>query len=224
MADAICELGAVVVEWMNGLFEQYGYFLLFFGLFAESLALPFPGELAMALSGHMAYLGKSDLLLAMLYSFLGATIGTMLTYALGRKLGRPFFETYGKYVFLSRERIDKLADWFGKYGSKLLLVSYFVPGLRHFTGYVSGIMRIRLGTFLLFNHISAFVWVIAYVTIGRIFGKQLDYLLHMISAYSWRAAVCIAVGIAIVVTVKSYRAKLLKKKALMAVSPDNGVR
>lgn len=212
------------MEWMNNLFEQYGYLLLFFGLFAESLALPFPGELAMALSGHMAYLGKSNLWLDMLYSFLGATIGTMLTYALGRKLGRPFFEKYGKYVFLSRERIDKLADWFAKYGSKLLLVSYFVPGLRHFTGYVSGIMRIRLGTFLLYNHISAFVWVIAYVSIGRIFGEQLDQLLHLLSAYSWRAVVCIAIVFAVVILVKKYRAKLLKKKALLAVSTDNGGR
>lgn len=46
------------MEWITHLFEQYGYYVLFLGLFAESLALPFPGELAMAISGHKAALGS----------------------------------------------------------------------------------------------------------------------------------------------------------------------
>ncbi|MEF3307026.1 DedA family protein [Paenibacillus sp. GYB003] len=207
------------MEWMNALFEQYGYYLLFFGLFAESLALPFPGELAMALSGHSAYLGTSSLPLDMLSSYTGAVIGTVLTYTLGRRLGTPFFETYGKYVFLSRERIDKLAAWFGKYGNKLILVSYFVPGLRHFTGYVSGILNVRRGAFLLYTHLGALVWVIFYVSIGRIFGPQLEQLLHTVSAYSWRALVFLTVGIAVLL-VKKHRAKLLKEKERIEARQD----
>jgi membrane protein DedA with SNARE-associated domain len=208
------------MEWMNTLFEQYGYGLLFFGLFLESLALPFPGELAMALSGYSAYAGTSSLALDLLFSFAGATIGTTITYALGRKLGRPFFEKYGKYVFLKPDRIDKLADWFGKYGNKLLLVSYYIPGLRHFTGYMSGILNVRFGSFLLYNHTGALLWVVTYVMVGRLFGQQLEYVLHLITVYSWRAAVVIAAIIGLAILLKRYRAAFSRKKQSPVASRD----
>lgn len=77
------------MEWLGNLFGQYGYFVLFFGLFAESLALPFPGELAMAISGHMNNLGSFSIPLIILCSYLGAIVGTTFTYYLGYKLGTP---------------------------------------------------------------------------------------------------------------------------------------
>lgn len=212
------------MEWMNALFEQYGYVLLFFGLFTESLALPFPGELAMAIAGHMAFLGKSNLWLDMLYAFLGATIGTMITYVLGRKLGTPFFEKYGKYILLNRQRFEKLAAWFNRYGSKILLVSYFIPGFRHFTGYMSGVLNIRFRTFLLFNHLGALLWVIAYVSIGRLFGAQLEQLLHLISVYSRAALACLAVGFALFLFVKMRRVRLAKKAAAEAEAVEKAER
>jgi len=202
------------MEWMNALFEQYGYVLLFFGLFTESLALPFPGELAMAIAGHMAFFDKSNYWLDIMYAFLGATIGTTITYALGRKLGTPFIEKYGKYLFLNKQRFAKLADWFGKYGNKILLVSYFIPGFRHFTGYMSGVLHIRFRTFLLFNHFGALVWVIVYVSIGRLFGAQLEQLLHLISVYSRIAVAILVVALALVLFFKMRRARLAKKAEL----------
>lgn len=207
------------MEWMNALFEQYGYLLLFFGLFAESLALPFPGELAMAIAGHLAYFGNSNYWLDVMYAFLGATIGTTITYALGRKLGTPFIEKYGKYIFLNKQRFAMLADWFGKYGSKLLLISYFIPGFRHFTGYMSGVLRIRFRTFLLFNHFGALMWVIAYVSIGRLFGAQFEKLLHLISVYSRIAVTILVVVLTLVLFFKMRRARLAKKAGL-AEAPE----
>jgi hypothetical protein len=35
--------------WINSLYEHYGFLVLFYGLLVESIALPFPGELAMAI-------------------------------------------------------------------------------------------------------------------------------------------------------------------------------
>jgi membrane protein DedA with SNARE-associated domain len=136
----------------------------------------------------------------------------------GRMFGAPFFDKYGKYVFLSPQRIDKLTVWFAKYGNKLLLVSYFVPGLRHFTGYVSGILKVRFGTFLLFSNLGAAVWVIIYVMAGRILGNQLELAFHLLGANAWIALTGLAVGIAIFILIKRHRSKLLKKKALLAAA------
>jgi membrane protein DedA with SNARE-associated domain len=190
------------MDWISSLFEQNGYWVLFTGLFTESLALPFPGELAMAFSGHMVYLGKFNLGFVLLCAFLGATLGTTITYFLGKKLGLPFFEKYGKFFFLHPKTLLKLKKWFGKYGNKLLLASYFIPGLRHFTGYFSGILGIRLRTFLFFNHLGAFLWIFTYVMLGNIFGEQLEQLVHMISTYFAKVVFYIILGLALVFLLK----------------------
>jgi membrane protein DedA with SNARE-associated domain len=190
------------MDWISSLFEQNGYWVLFTGLFTESLAIPFPGELAMAFSGHMVYLGKFNLGFVLLSAFLGATLGTTITYFLGKKLGLPFFEKYGKFFFMHSKTLLKLKKWFGKYRNKLLLVSYFIPGLRHFTGYFSGILGIRLRTFLFFNHFGAFLWIFTYVMLGNIFGEQLEQWVHMISTYFVKVVFYIILGLALVFLLK----------------------
>jgi membrane protein DedA with SNARE-associated domain len=185
------------MEWMNTLFEQYGYFVLFLGLFAESLALPFPGELAMAISGHLTNLGSFNILFIIFYSYFGAIVGTTVTYYLGYKLGTPFFDKYGKFFFMNQERLAKMTKWFDKYGDKLILVSYFIPGLRHFTGYVSGILKVRLRTFFFYNYMGGFLWVMTYVMIGKVFGQKIEQLLHIISQYTTVAIIVLVIGLVI---------------------------
>jgi membrane protein DedA with SNARE-associated domain len=185
------------MEWMNTLFEQYGYFVLFLGLFAESLALPFPGELAMAISGHLTNLRSFNILFIIFYSYFGAIVGTTVTYYLGYKLGTPFFDKYGKFFFMNQERLAKMTKWFDKYGDKLILVSYFIPGLRHFTGYVSGILKVRLRTFFFYNYMGGFLWVMTYVMIGKVFGQKIEQLLHIISQYTTVAIIVLVIGVVI---------------------------
>ncbi|PYI51785.1 DedA family protein [Paenibacillus flagellatus] len=199
------------MEWIGNLFEQYGYFVLFFGLFAESMALPFPGELAMAVSGHLSTLGISAIPFIIAFSYIGAIAGTTLTYYLGYKLGTPFFDKYGKYVFMNKDRIAKVSGWFDRYGDKLIFVSYFIPGLRHFTGYVSGILKVRPRTFFIYNFIGGLLWVIVYVSVGVLFGKHIETALHAISRYSTLAIIALAVAAAAFLLLKRHRAGIASR-------------
>ncbi|MDR9853533.1 DedA family protein [Paenibacillus sp. VCA1] len=199
------------MEWMNQLFEQYGYLVLFFGLFSESLALPFPGELAMAISGHMSSFGDFHIPFIIFYSYVGAIIGTTVTFFVGYRLGTPFLEQYGKYVFLNQARLAKVTDWFGKYGNKLILISYFVPGLRHFTGYVSGVLKIRPRTFFILNYIGGLVWVLVYVMIGKTFGPNIEQLLHVASRYFALSMVILAIVVAAIFWFKKRKSKTKRR-------------
>ncbi|GIP41423.1 alkaline phosphatase [Paenibacillus sp. J31TS4] len=190
------------MEWMQTMFDQYGYLLLVLGLFAESLALPFPGELAMAVAGHMAALGGTRFGLTVACSYGGALTGTILTYALGRRLGTPFFEAHGRYFLLKPERLRLLTDWFGRYGDKLIFVSYFVPGLRHFTGYVAGTLRVPLRTLLLYNGAGGLLWVLVYITLGYRFGGRIEEWLHALAGY---AAPAILIGVVLAAGLALYK-------------------
>jgi membrane protein DedA with SNARE-associated domain len=110
---------------------------------------------------------------------------------------------------MNQKRLAKITKWFDKYGDKLILVSYFIPGLRHFTGYVSGILKVRLRTFFFYNYLGGFLWVLVYVMIGKVFGQKIEQLLHIISQYSTVAIIVLVIGAGIGFLLKQNKAAIV---------------
>ncbi|MEH7075754.1 DedA family protein [Neobacillus drentensis] len=118
--------------------DQYGYIVLFVSLILELIAIPLPGEVLMTYSGFLVFQGQLNWLISIFSASVGACIGMTLSYWIGYKLGKPFFYKYGHWFHMGPERLDKTSDWFTKHGNKLLFIAYFIPGVRHITGYFSG--------------------------------------------------------------------------------------
>ena len=131
---------------LTSLIEHYGYIILFLSLMLELIALPIPGEFLMGYAGVLVYQGKLSWILCMVIAGLGSSAGMTLSYWIGYKLGAPFFHKYGHRIHMGHERMEKLSNWFGRFGNKLILIAFYIPGVRHFTGYFSGI------TVFLFAH------------------------------------------------------------------------
>ncbi|MBP2001724.1 membrane protein DedA with SNARE-associated domain [Paenibacillus shirakamiensis] len=195
------------IKMLECLFSSHGYFVIFVGLILEFIALPFPGETTMAYAGYLSYKGIMHWQVVMLLSFLGTTIGITITYWIGRKAGLPFIRKYGKWVFLPPRKLETTRLWFEKYGASLIFIGYFIPGVRHFTGYFSGIITIPFRKFMLYAYSGALVWTALFVGIGKIFGPQWNYVFHLAATYS--AWVGIAVLLCIVgILCYRYRARI----------------
>ncbi|OAB42612.1 DedA family protein [Paenibacillus antarcticus] len=201
-----------VLRWIQLLFEEYGYLVLFVGLLLEFIALPFPGETTMAYAGYLSYLGSLDFGWLLIMAFLGTTIGMTITYFIGLRAGLPFVNRFGKWIFLSPRKLEKTRKWFSKYGHNLILIGYFIPGVRHFTGYFSGLNALPFRKFALYAYSGALFWVILFLSVGRIFGPQWQVAFHLAEMYSlW-----IVGGIFIIALIYiSYR---FRKKAMLTVS------
>ncbi|WP_040949327.1 DedA family protein [Gorillibacterium massiliense] len=154
------------------LFEGYGYFVLICGLLLEFIGLPFPGETTLTYSGYLSYKGVLHLAPVLILSFLATTIGMTLTYLIGKAAGMPFIKRYGKWLFLTPSKIDATRRWFDKYGTNLLLIGYFIPGVRHFTGYFSGIIGLRFRSFAVYTYLGAAFWVVSFAFLGHALGPQ----------------------------------------------------
>ena len=126
--------------------DQFGYIVLFASLLLELIALPLPGEVLMSYTGFLIYQGNLNWLASILIGGTGASIGMTLSYWIGFKLGKPFFEKYGHRFHMGPDKIEKTSHWFTKHGNKLLVFAYFIPGVRHITGYFSGITRLPFRT------------------------------------------------------------------------------
>jgi len=201
-----------VLRWIQLLFEEYGYLVLFIGLLLEFIALPFPGETTMAYAGYLSYLGSLHFGWLIIMGFLGTTMGMTITYFIGLRAGLPFVNRFGKWIFLSPRKLEKTRKWFSKYGHNLILIGYFIPGIRHFTGYFSGLNALPFRKFALYAYSGALFWVILFISVGRIFGPQWQVAFHLAEMYSlW-----IVAGIIIIVlTFIAYR---FRRKGRITVS------
>ncbi|MDQ0199034.1 VTT domain-containing protein [Neobacillus ginsengisoli] len=165
------------------LFEQHSYLILFIGIFLELMALPISGEVLMSYAGYFVFQGKMNYILALVTVLLSGGAGITVTYWIGKAGGYKLIEKYGKYIHLGPERYKKIAVWFERSGSKLLVFAYFIPGIRHFTGYISGISRMPFRKFIIPAFTGSFLWGFCFITLGKVLGPRWEAFHQAASKY-----------------------------------------
>lgn len=171
-------------EVVEQLFDKFGYFVLLFGLPLDFIALPIPpGNSTLTYTGYLSYKGVLNWIPALVMAFAGSILGVTITYSLGYKLGMPLIERYGKFLSLSPSSLDKTRNYYHKYGNKLLLIGFFIPGVRQFIGYFIGIIRIPYRTLATYAYTGVALWVISFFSIGFIFGEQWQRVFLLVEEY-----------------------------------------
>jgi membrane protein DedA with SNARE-associated domain len=195
-----------IVELVN----HYGYIILFVALALELIALPLPGELMMTYCGFLVYESKMNWIISILAAAAGAALGITISYFAGTKLRGGFFEKYGLYIHLGPERLEKTSKWFKSYGNKLLILAYFIPGVRHITGYFSGITEISYKRFALNAYLGALIWTSTFISLGKVLGPNWDKFHSSIKKYVIVGSLSIAFILAINYSYKNHRTQIME--------------
>ncbi|MGE7673044.1 VTT domain-containing protein [Lysinibacillus sp. NPDC094403] len=190
--------------------DQFGYIVLFIALLLELLALPLPGEVLMSYTGFLVYKGDLNWILSILIAGFGSCLGMTISYWIGYKLGKPFFEKYGYRVHLGPKRLESTSLWFSKYGNKLLIIAFFIPGIRHITGYFSGVTRLPYRTYAIFAYTGAFLWVTVFISLGKILGPQWEMFHSSIKKYLIIGGIAIAIIIIVYFLYKKNKALIIE--------------
>lgn len=190
------------------LLEEYGYIVLFLSLLLEFIALPLPGQTLMSYCGYLVYRGKLAWGVSILISALGTIVGITISYFIGKTFEMAFFKEYGSYVHMGPEKLKKVSNWFEAYGSKILLVSYFIPGVRHVTGYFFGVTNISFKKFSVYAYSGAFLWSFIFITLGKILGNQWDKMNGLLNHYLIFSSIILVIFIFIIFICKYYRVKI----------------
>src|SRR5829696_6221165 len=140
----------------------------------ESIGIPLPGETILIASGVMVQRGYLDLGDAVVFGILGAVVGDQIGYWVGREGGRPFVLRWGRYVFITPERLARAEGFFARHGGKAVFLARFVAGLRVFGALVAGISRMRWRTFFVYNALGGALWATAAVLVGYLLGGSLE--------------------------------------------------
>ncbi|MEK4629098.1 MAG: DedA family protein [Solibacillus sp.] len=157
------------MTFINQLIENYGYAAILIVLALGLFSLPIPDEVLVLLVGYLTKIGLLDYNLSLLAVFSGSLIGMLVSFGLGKRVGRPLLEWFAKWFKLSTKWNKKAEYWIEKYGAPAIIVSYFVPGMRHVAGYLCGISHMPIKTYTLYAGTSALLWSLLFLTLGHIF-------------------------------------------------------
>ncbi|MGG0812604.1 DedA family protein [Paenibacillus alvei] len=152
--------------------SHYGYIALFMLLALGIIGIPVPDETLMVFVGSLTVNGPFQYIPAFAVCLAGSMTGMFISYMVGRRVGKPLLDRYGKKLKLTPQRIERTEEWFQKYGGWSIVFGYFVPGLRHLTCYFAGMSRMRWTTYLFAAGSGALVWVTTFLTLGHIVGNH----------------------------------------------------
>ncbi|MBD1371194.1 DedA family protein [Hazenella sp. IB182357] len=169
------------------LLQQFGYIGIFLFLVLGIVGLPLPDELMMTFLGYLTSIGQLNLFLTYMSALLGSACGITISYLLGKRLGYPFLKKYGSKFFITRRRMLITQVLFRKYGTWLLFVGYFIPGVRHVTAYIAGITRISFLRFSIFAYTGAIVWCFTFIGLGHVLGANYEVVFMFLHKYGTRA-------------------------------------
>jgi membrane protein DedA with SNARE-associated domain len=141
--------------------------------------------------------GHLNVFLVAVVAFAAAVAGDNVGYAIGRFGGRELVERYGKYVFLTGDRLDRAEAFFERHGGKVVTIARFVEGLRQLNGIIAGVAGMHWARFLLFNALGAALWVSVWTSLGYLAGNNVETISHYFT-YFVVAAVVVAVVLVIV--------------------------
>jgi membrane protein DedA with SNARE-associated domain len=194
------------------LLTTYGYLAVFGLVGVESFGVPAPGQTILIAAAIYAGTGKLNIAWVAVVAFLAATLGDNLGYLIGRVGGRPLAHRYGRYVFLTEQRLDHVEQVFERYGGKLVVVARFVDGLRQFNGVVAGIAGMRWAHFLLCNALGAALWVGLWASVGRLAGRHIEEVYQRVHRYE--PFVLVGLAVVVIALVARYVLRRRRRRAL----------
>ncbi|TDF95991.1 DedA family protein [Paenibacillus piri] len=166
------------------LIESYGYIALYCLLAVGIIGIPVPDEILMTTVGSLTVTGGPLTFgTSFIVSFAGTMTGMMVSYYLGKSVGKPFLYRYGKWVKLTPQRLERAEGWFKKYGLWTVAFGYYVPGVRHFTCYLAGVSGVVLWRYLLFAGSGALVWCLTFLSLGHFIGYNAPAIMELVHHY-----------------------------------------
>jgi len=173
--------------------EHYGYLAVGGFVLLEDFGVPVPGETILIAAAIFAGSGHMNIAAVFVVAVVAAIIGDNIGFLIGHFGGRPPVHRYGRYIFLTPERLDQAETYFNRHGGKVVTIARFIPVLRQLNGILSGIIGMHWAKFLVFNALGAVLWVGTWAGLGFLAGQHIVAIYSAIERYKWYAFAAAAV-------------------------------
>ncbi|MGE0606077.1 MAG: DedA family protein [Pirellulales bacterium] len=141
--------------------------------------LPIPEEAIVVGAGVAASLGTINPWGGVLACILGALLGDLLAYYIGRRFGRGMLQKrswFARLMHADRER--QIEEMISRHGLKVFFLARFLVGLRAPIYLTAGILRVPVRKFLLIDTISALVVIGLFYGLAFRYGETVGKWIH----------------------------------------------
>ncbi len=161
-----------LTRWMldkiQSLFDDYGYYLVFFGVLLENsmfLGLLVPGALILILAGLAAENGSINVWWVFALGISATIIGDTISYGIGRAGWTKVLERGGM-----GEMIEKVRSSMESHSSWIILAYHFAGYSRVVGPAAAGMFRLPYRRWAFFDYIGGTLWVFAFTMLGYVLG------------------------------------------------------
>lgn len=176
-------------------YGTHSLIVIFLILLACGFGLPLPEDLPLITAGILASHGIVDLHDAHLVCFAGVILGDGIIYTMGLKLGPQLKRRKPFNKILTPERDAKVTEIFRKYGTKVIFMARFMPGLRMPVFLSAGMFHVKWWVFFGLDGFAALISVPVWVYLGFIFGSNLEQLEKATRRFQFGVYTVLAVAI-----------------------------
>lgn len=192
-------------EWLNHIFQHlsawymimlqsWGYPAIVLMMALESSVFPLPSEVVIPPAAHLVATGQLQMSMTgiTIAGTIGSWIGATCMYWCARLAGRPLMMRYGRYIFVSPQKIELAERWSNRHGAFGIFFSRLLPVVRHLIGIPAGLIRMDFKTFSIFTVIGSALWSGVLCWIGVKAGQDEKLMsgdMHRIALWAIGAAV-----------------------------------
>ena len=170
-------------EQLLSLLALYGVPILAAVLFAGSIGLPLPGALLLIASGSFVAGGQMSLWPVLIAASAAAIAGDLTGYSLGRWAGHAALRRVSPKL---RERLDETEKSIRKWGSwGIFLTRWLITPLGPWVNLISGASEVPWPQFVLWDVCGEIVWVVLYVSVGRIIAGEVQTVSALATDITW---------------------------------------
>lgn len=189
--------------------NEWGYLGIALLIALENVFPPIPSEIILTFGGFMTTTTKMTITGVVISSTIGATIGAVILYLVGRLLTKERLYKLvdgriGKLLRFKREDIDKSEKWFKNKGKLTVLFCRCIPIVRSLISIPAGITQMEFILFLVYTIVGTIVWNTIVTILGSVAGNAWESIANYINNFSKVILIIliIAIGIGVVLFYK----------------------
>lgn len=157
-------------------FNHYGsltYIILFLIIFAETglVVTPFlPGDSLLFAVGALCAVTSLNIWVLLIILPIAAILGDNVNYWVGHWFAPKLFKNDKSKIF-KKEYLDKAHSFYEKYGAIAITLCRFIPILRTFVPFASGMAKMKFSKFTFYNVMGGIAWTTIFTLLGFFFGN-----------------------------------------------------
>jgi len=187
---------------LTGLVSAYIQHFTYAGLLVVlilcGMGLPIPEDVALLAGGFLVHRGVIQYPMTLAVALVGVVAGDNSLFFLGRRFGTGLV----KYLGIGRPRSQRQIDWLKgfmeRYGHRAILYARFVAGLRALVYLTAGSFGVNPLRFFLYDLAGAVISVPIVVTVGYLFGGEIEVVLQYIGGVEKLVWLVVALSLGVI--------------------------